>query len=86
MEFDYDSKKSDLNQEKHGINFSEAQILWNDPKRIIIPAKNLTESRFLLIGKIREKHWSAIYTTRKNKIRIISVRRSRKDEKEIYES
>ena len=86
MEFGFDPKKSDTNREKHGIDFEEAQKLWHDHHRMVIPAKDLDESRFVLIGKIQEKYWSAVYTIRKNKIRLISVRRSRKNEQKIYES
>ena len=86
MEFEFDENKSKANKDKHGINFIEAQELWNDPDRIEIPTKHLDEPRYVLIAMINNKHWSAIFTYRNNKIRLISVRRSRKDEKEIYES
>lgn len=86
MEFDYDINKSISNKEKHGIDFIEAQELWGDPDRIVIPAKYLDEPRYILIGRIRDKYWTAVFTQRGTKIRIISVRRSRKNEKEIYES
>jgi len=86
IEFEFDEKKSILNEEKHGIDFIEAQRLWEDVDRIEIPAKYLDENRYLLVGTIKKKHWSAIFTYRKTKIRLISVRRSRKNEKEIYES
>ncbi|MGD8782573.1 MAG: BrnT family toxin [Ignavibacteria bacterium] len=62
------------------------ELIWADPDRIIIPAKNVNEPRYLIIGKINNICWSAIYTIRKENIRIISVRRSRENEKEIYES
>lgn len=86
MEFEFDQNKSLANKAKHGIDFTEAQQLWDDPERIEIPTKNLDEPRYILIGKIDDKIWAAIFTYRKNKIRLISVRRARKDEKEIYES
>ena len=86
MEFEFDPQKSKKNKEKHGIDFVEAQKLWEDPYRIEIPAKYVDEPRYLLIGRIKEKYWSAIFTYRSNKIRIISVRRARKNEKEIYNS
>jgi uncharacterized DUF497 family protein len=85
MEFEFDLKKSDLNRQKHGIDFSRAQLLWTDPDRIQIPAKDTDEPRFMVIGMIEQKHWSAIITYRDEKIRIISVRRSRDEEIEIYE-
>ena len=86
MEFEFDKRKSLINKKKHGIDFMEAQALWNDPDRIEIPANTTDEDRFLIIGKISDKCWSAIITYRNGKIRIISVRRSRKEEIEIYES
>lgn len=86
MEFEFDENKSKANKEKHGIDFIEAQELWNDPDRIEIPTKYLDEPRYVLIAMINNKLWSAIFTYRNNKIRLISARRSRKNEKEIYES
>ena len=86
MEFEFDRRKSQMNKKKHGIDFIEAQSLWNDPDRIEIPAKTIDEQRFLLIGRISDKHWSSIITYRNDRIRIVSVRRSRKEEIEIYES
>lgn len=86
MEFEFDKRKSQINKKKHGIDFVEAQSLWNDPDRIEIPAKTTDEQRFLIIGKISDKYWSYIITYRIEKVRIISVRRSRKEEIEIYES
>ncbi|NOX88761.1 MAG: BrnT family toxin [Calditrichaeota bacterium] len=86
MEFEFNQNKSKTNKEKHGIDFIEAQKLWDDPDRIEIPTKYLDEPRFVLIAKLENEYWTAIFTYRKNKIRLISVRRARKNEKEIYES
>ena len=86
MEFDFDTKKSDINKQKHGIDFYEAQELWDDPEFIEIPVMTSDEPRFLVIGKISGKHWSGVITYRTKKIRIISVRRSRKEEVNVYES
>jgi len=84
--FEYDERKSQGNRSKHGIDFTEAQALWNDPYLVEIPARTTDEERFLVIGKIQEKHWSAVITPREGNIRIISVRRSRTEEVAIYES
>jgi len=86
MEFEFDKRKNQIKKKKHEIDFIEAQALWDDPDRIEIPAKTVAEERFLIIGKISDKCWSTIVTYRNEKIRIISVRRSRKEEIEIYES
>ena len=86
MEFEFDLNKSKSNKKKHGIDFVEAQALWDDPDLIEIPARTEDEPRFLVIGRISGKHWSGIITYRGGNIRIISVRRSRQEEVDIYES
>jgi uncharacterized DUF497 family protein len=86
MEFEFDPEKSKNNKQKHDIDFYEAQKLWDDPDFIEIPVRSSDEPRFLVIGKISEKHWSGVITYRTEKIRIISVRRSRKEEVDLYES
>ena len=86
MEFEFDPQKSGSNKVKHGIDFKEGQELWDDPDLIEIPVKTSDEPRCLVIGKISGKYWSAVVTYRGEKIRIISVRRSRKEEVDVYES
>ena len=84
--FEFDKRKSQSNLEKHGIDFIEAQKLWDDPYILEIAAKTSDEARYLMIGKIDDKHWSAIVTYRNQNIRMISVRRARKEEVTLYES
>ncbi len=84
--FEFDESKSLANLSKHGINFIDAQLLWSDPMLLEIPAKTEDEPRFLVIGLINGKHWSAILTYRGENIRLISVRRSRTEEVTLYES
>lgn len=84
--FEYDHQKSQSNLEKHGIDFDTAQELWQDIDLIEVSAKTSGEPRSLIIGKIGNKHWSAVITRRTPNIRIISVRRSRKSEVDLYES
>lgn len=86
MEFEFDPRKSLSNRKKHGIDFDEAQALWSDPDAIEIPARTTDEPRFLVIGRIDGRHWSAVTTSRNGRTRIISIRRSRDEEVEIYES
>jgi uncharacterized DUF497 family protein len=86
MEFEFDDDKSKRNKIKHGIDFVEAQVLWEDSERVEIPAKTDDEARFLVIGGIDGKVWSAVITYRNAKTRIISVRRARQEEIHIYES
>jgi uncharacterized protein len=85
MIFEFDPPKSVANKEKHGIDFQEAQALWDDPDLLEFPARETDEPRFLIIGRIGGKHWSGIVSYRSDSIRIISVRRSRKEEIRLYE-
>jgi len=86
LAFEFDERKSRANREKHGIDFVQAQAIWNDPDLIEIPAVTVDEPRFLVVGRIDGKHWSAVVTYRSENIRLISVRRSRSEEVAIYES
>ena len=85
MIFKFDENKSQSNKDKYGIDFIEAQKLWDDSDRVEVQAHTVDKPRFVMIGKIGPEHWSAVATYRDEKTRIISVRRSRKEETEIYE-
>ena len=84
MDFEFDAKKSQSNAEKHGIDFEQAQFLWCDARRIVVEARSATEPRFALIAILGGQLWTAVYTSREDRIRIISVRRSRDGEKKGY--
>ena len=86
MEFEYDPNKSNKNKTKHGIDFEEAQIMWNDPDRLVIPARSDDEERFAMLSRMNGKIWTAFFTIRNENVRIISVRRARKNEELLYES
>jgi uncharacterized protein len=86
MKLEYDPDKSHSNKAKHGIDFEEAQALWADPDLVEIHARTEDEPRFIVIGRIADKHWSGVITYRSDAIRIISVRRSRPEEVKPYES
>ncbi|MFC1734721.1 BrnT family toxin [Candidatus Hydrogenedentota bacterium] len=86
MGFEFDRTKSVNNKKKHSIDFAEAQKLWDDSELVEIPAETTDEARSLVVGRIAGKHWSGVITYRNDNIRIISVRRSRKEEVYLYES
>jgi hypothetical protein len=85
MEFEYDPAKSATNKDKHGIDFEEAKALWKDENRLSLPLLTEFEPRFLMVGLIGVKMWTAVCTKRESAVRIISVRRSRKIEAMRYE-
>jgi hypothetical protein len=84
VEFEFDQTKSQANKAKHGIDFVEAQSLWHDELRIETPALSSTELRVQVLGMFDGKIWSAFITFRETRVRIISVRRARDEEKETY--
>jgi len=84
--FEFDPEKSRSNESKHGISFTSSQALWEDEDRITFPANSETEQRFALLASFGGKVWAAFYTMREERIRIISVRRARAKEIEVYES
>lgn len=84
-DFEYDTRKSWTNWEKHGIDVAEAQRLWQDTRRVEVPARVGAETRWLVIGRIDDRYWSAVVTKRGGRTRLISVRRSRDEEVAIYE-
>jgi uncharacterized protein len=86
MDFAFDPAKSGANKLKHGIDFVEAQGLWDDDFLLEVPAKTDDEPRFMAIGMIDGRHWAAICVTRGGAVRIISVRRALKEEVEHDES
>lgn len=85
MKFEGDPRKSESNQRKHGIDFETAKELWMDENRVEIHAPHPLEDRVILIARHLDRVWAAIYTVRQNAIRLISVRRAREKEVDIYE-
>ena len=86
MEFEFNSAKSMSNLVKHGISFNDVKQLWLDPKVLVIEAREVVEPRWIAIACIEGKHWSAVFTYRGERVRLISARRSRTKEIALYES
>jgi uncharacterized DUF497 family protein len=84
MDFEFDPVKSIANKEKHGIDFVDAQKLWDDTDRALLPANSKSEPGQLLRAQWKGKLWAAVFTERGDSIRI-SVRRTRKNEEAVYE-
>lgn len=82
--FEFDIKKDEINQKKHGVSLDFAKSLWTIT-HVIVPAKNLSdEERFLIIGKIKSKVYVAVFLLRKGVIRIISCHRADKKLERFY--
>ena len=85
FEFEFDPSKSQANKSKHGIDFVEAQELWKDQRVLIFPTEFESERRWYAVGLYRDRCWTVIFTRRDKTMRLISVRRSRKNEVELYQ-
>jgi hypothetical protein len=85
MEFEYDPEKSRKNAAKHGIDLDAGQALWEDSGLLVLPSRYPEESRYLAIGRIGDLHWTAVFTERGERVRLISIRRSRHEERDLYE-
>jgi uncharacterized DUF497 family protein len=83
--FEFDSLKSEANLLKHRIGFANAERLWDDPDLLVLPSEFPFEPRQIATGILEGKHWTAVFTERIGTIRLISVRRSRDQERDIYE-
>ena len=85
--FEWDEAKAESNYKKHGITFAEATAVFFDPTHYIERdwRHDYGEERFKVIGKSNQEILLAIICTdREGNIRLISARRTRKDEKEKY--
>ena len=85
MDFEFDIKKSGSNKTKHGLDFDEASLVWDDENMVVLHSKHIGESRFLALGRIYNKIWTVVFTPRNGKIRIISARQARDEEAAYYE-
>lgn len=83
--FEFDEDKSSANKAKHGVDFIEAQALWSDSRGTEIAARSGAEVRRIGVGRIDDKMWSAVIVYRSERVRLISVRRSRSEEVADYE-
>ena len=81
--FEFDKMKSLAKEQKHGLNFEEAQALWQRPS-IMLRSQYPEEERWLLIAEYKNVYWAAIFTYREDNIRIISVRKARDNEKKYF--
>ena len=85
-DFEWDSAKNLINQQKHGVSFALAQLGFLDHQRIILEdlEHSANENRYYCLGKGTDGILTVRFTFRKSKIRIIGAGYWRKGKK-IYE-
>jgi uncharacterized protein len=88
MEFEWNPDKAKINLEKHGVSFQEASTVFNDPLSITFPDPDhsIGENRYVIIGISRFGQLLVIsHTDRGEKVRIISARKTTRQERRFYE-
>ena len=83
VKFDWDPTKSASNEAKHGLSLASASALWAGPV-VTLASKHPGELRHLAIGLIAGHHWTVVYAPRGDRLRLISARRSRENEKALF--
>lgn len=86
VEFEWDDAKDEANQHKHSIGFDEAKDVFGDPQLLIEDSTRPEhgERRSKAIGRVGHFLIAVIFTRRQGRLRIISARRARRDERERY--
>ena len=84
-DFEWDSAKDLINQQKHSLSFAFAQLAFLDHQRIILEdlEHSVDENRYYCLGKVTDGILTVRFTYRKSKIRIIGAGYWRKGKK-IY--
>ncbi|MBN2688226.1 MAG: BrnT family toxin [Deltaproteobacteria bacterium] len=84
--FEWDSSKDEVNQEKHGVSFALAQPAFLDNNRIILEDLDHSgdEKRYYCLGRVADEIMTVRFTYRRKKTRIIGAGYCRKG-KRIYE-
>ena len=87
MNFQWDREKAKANVKKHGVEFSDATAVFDDPEAITIEDPDSEgEQRFLSIGlDILGRIIVVAYTYRGDDVRLFSARKATKKEVRIYE-
>ena len=83
MEFEFGQAKSKSNKDKHGISLEEAQAIWEE-FYVEVPARDTNEPRWMVIGRIDNRLYACVYTRRGEAVRLISCRRARDQEAQLY--
>ena len=86
MWFEWDESKRLTNLDKHGIDFLRAKEIWSDDVlEVPSPRDDHGERRHLAYGRLDGRVVAVVFTWRGKSRRIISARRARSYEREIYE-
>ena len=85
MKFEWNEKKNQINYEKHGLRFEDAELVF-ESKTISFKddREDYGEERFITLGELKNRVVVVVHTQRDLLTRIISMRKANEREKKIY--
>ena len=87
LEFVWDEARCRSNLEKHGLDFQNAYLVYDNPEKCTFESSRQGESRWLdlELAVLHGRELALVYTHRGGHVRIISFRSASREEREIYE-
>jgi uncharacterized DUF497 family protein len=86
VKFEWDGNKRDVNLQKHGLDFVRASDLFEGPLAVEESKEMSVEKRWVATGFLGDIAVSVVFTRRGDVIRIISMRRARRNERARYQA
>lgn len=88
MEFEWDPRKAVSNLRKHGVSFTEAATVFDDPLSVTVPDPDhsTAEDRLIIVGQSHQRRLLIVsLAEREDRFRIISARELTRAESKAYE-
>lgn len=86
MDFEWNEGKRAINLTKHGFDFADAPLIFEDEHLILPTYSGTDEARFVATGRIGPDYVTLVYTERDDAIRVISMRRARHGERRQHQA
>ena len=85
--YEWDEAKREANLSKHGLDFVDAHLVYENPGKITVRALNPAERRLIDVALVRVHGvvLTLVYTMRGANVRCISFRRASRKERQLYE-
>ena len=86
MEYEWDECKRHANLAKHGIDFEDAEDFeWDTALETLDDRFDYGEGRWVALGYIRGRIYVLVHTQQGDTIRIVSLRKATRNERQFYE-
>ena len=85
VKFEWDERKNKSNIEKHGIDFRDAQDIFQSKRLSIDDTRHeYGERRIITVGLIGKSVYVVVYNKREEAIRLVSARKANERERRRY--